>query len=88
MLHEHRLDENYVLKVADFGLSENTYAKSYFRQEQTAGVKLPVKWMAYESLTDGIFSEKTDVVSSVVWNTTKRKISLDQRNCDSENGYC
>jgi len=50
--------------VADFGLSENTYAKSYFRQEQTAGVKLPVKWMAYESLTDGIFSEKTDVVSS------------------------
>ena len=73
MLREHRLDENYVLKVADFGLSENTYAKSYFRQEQTAGVKLPVKWMAYESLTDGIFSEKTDVVSSVVWNTTKRK---------------
>ena len=65
MFHVRRLDQNYVLKVADFGLSENTYAKSYFRQEQTAGVKLPVKWMAYESLTDGIFSEKTDVVSSV-----------------------
>ena len=60
----YRLDQNYVLKVADFGLSENTYAKSYFRQEQTASVKLPIKWMAYESLTDGIFSEKTDVVSS------------------------
>ena len=54
------------LKVADFGLSENTYAKSYIGQEQTAGVKLPIKWMAYESLTDGIFSAKTDVVSSVV----------------------
>ena len=51
MFHLCRLDQNYVLKVADFGLSENTYAKSYIRQEQTAGVKLPVKWMAYESLT-------------------------------------
>ena len=63
-IYIYRLDQNYVLKVADFGLSENTYAKSYFRQEQTASVKLPIKWMAYESLTDGIFSEKTDVVSS------------------------
>ena len=62
----YRLDRNYVIKVADFGLSENTYAKRYFRQQQTTstGVKLPIKWMAYESLTDGIFSEKTDVVSS------------------------
>ena len=59
-----RLDQNYVIKVADFGLSENTYAKSYFRQQETTGVKLPIKWMAYESLTDGIFSEKSDVVSS------------------------
>ena len=66
MLNVCRLDQNYVIKVADFGLSENTYAKSYFRQEATAGVKLPIKWMAYESLTDGIFSEKTDVVSSAL----------------------
>ena len=66
MFHLCRLDQNFVIKVADFGLSENTYAKSYFRQQQTAGVKLPIKWMAYESLTDGIFSEKTDVVSSAL----------------------
>ena len=67
-----RLDQNYVIKVADFGLSENTYAKSYFRQQETTGVKLPIKWMAYESLTDGIFSEKTDVVSSAL-NTSYRE---------------
>ena len=60
-----RLDQNYVIKVADFGLSENTYTKDYIRHEQTAGVKLPIKWMAYESLTDGVFSEKTDIVSVV-----------------------
>ena len=65
-----RLDQNYVIKVADFGLSVNTYAKSYFRREQTDGVKLPIKWMAYESLTDGIFSEKTDVVSLIHCTTT------------------
>ena len=65
MVHVYRLDQNYVIKVADFGLSENTYTTDYFRQKKTAGIKLPMKWMAYESLTDGIFSEKTDVVSVV-----------------------
>ena len=47
--------------MADFGLSEDVYEKSYFRQGKSA-VKLPIKWMALESSTDGIFSEKTDVV--------------------------
>ena len=66
MFHVCRLDQNFVIKVADFRLSENTYAKDYFRQQQTSGVKLPIKWMAYESLIDGVFSEKTDVVSSAL----------------------
>ena len=62
-----RIDLNNVIKVADFGLTEDIYARNYFRQttEQEDGeppVKLPVKWMALESLNDGIFSEKTDVV--------------------------
>ena len=56
-----RIDTNFVIKVADFGLSEDVYEKSYFRQGKSA-VKLPIKWMALESSTDGIFSEKTDVV--------------------------
>ena len=56
-----------MLKVADFGLSEDIYARNYFRQstlgeEGDAPVKLPVRWMALESLHDGIFTEKTDVV--------------------------
>ena len=63
-----RIDLNNVIKVADFGLSEDIYARNYFRQggrqeENGEGpVKLPVKWMALESLNDGVFSEKSDVV--------------------------
>ena len=37
---------------------------NYFRQDNTAAsVKLPIKWLAIESIHDGVFSEKTDVVS-------------------------
>ncbi len=66
-----RIDSNLLIKVADFGLSESTYSKTYFREEYR-GVKLPVKWMAPESLTDGVFSEKTDVVRCDV--ISKRKL--------------
>ena len=56
------MDIHNVIKVSDFGLSEDMYAKNYFRQDKDAAVKLPIKWMAPESLNDGIFTEKTDVV--------------------------
>ena len=65
-----RIDLNNVIKVVDFGLTEDIYARNYFRQtaereeDGEPPVKLPVKWMALESLNDGIFSEKTDVVGS------------------------
>ena len=59
-----RIDDAWRIKVADFGLSENTGSKDYFRQntDEANGAKLPVKWMAMESLEQGVFSEKTDVV--------------------------
>ncbi len=61
----HRIDKDFVIKVADFGLSEDVYSRNYFRQgqgEEGSSVKLPIKWMALESILDGIFTEKTDVV--------------------------
>ena len=61
----YRIDSNGVIKVSDFGLTEEIYSKNYFRQTKSKGtpsVKVPVKWMAIESLHDGIFTEKTDVV--------------------------
>ena len=46
------------MKVGDFGLAEDVYTTGYFRQGKDDAVKL-----APESLRDGLFSEKSDVVS-------------------------
>ena len=61
-----RLDAGGNIKVADFGLSEDVYTTGYFRQGRDDNVKLPFKWMAPESMTDGVFNEKTDVVCTEV----------------------
>ncbi|XP_059810879.1 tyrosine-protein kinase Mer-like [Hypanus sabinus] len=45
--------------VADFGLSKKIYASDYYRQ--TVVSKMPVKWMAMESMAEMIFTTKSDV---------------------------
>ena len=62
LLFTFRLGENMNVKVADFGFSENMYSRAYVRTALDGGVRMPVKWMAPESILDGVFSEKTDVV--------------------------
>jgi len=63
LLQHCRIDVNNNVKVADFGLTENIYTKSYFRQDTSdTSVRLPLKWMALESIKLRVFSEKTDVV--------------------------
>ena len=63
-----RIDENNVIKVGDFGLSEDVYGSGYFcqsKEEATAREeKMPIRWMAPESIETGRYSEKTDVVST------------------------
>ncbi len=49
--------------MSDFGLTEDVYTVKYFQQDANHDIKLPLKWMALESLQQGKFSEKTDVVS-------------------------
>ena len=55
-----------MIKVADFGLTEDMYGRNYFRQRQSvtgSEDRLPIKWMAPESIENDIFTEATDVVS-------------------------
>ena len=64
-----------MIKVGDFGLAEDIYTTNYFRQVKEGGsVKLPIKWMALESLLDGIFTEKTDVVSNYTIDTVEASV--------------
>ena len=60
----YRIDTHFRIKITDFGLSEDVFERNYFRQDNSSGevVKLPIKWMAPESLNDRHFSEKSDVV--------------------------
>lgn len=59
------MDSHGIIKVSDFGLTEDVYTRNYFRQAKD-GAKLPLKWMALESIKLGVFTEKTDVVRSYV----------------------
>jgi len=64
--HNHRIDLSGVIKISDFQLAENMFDSGYFRQVNqgnSINVKLPFKWMPLESLQEGLFSQKSDVVS-------------------------
>ena len=52
-----------MVKISDFGLSENIYTSGYFRQNKKDAVRLPFKWMPPESLKDAIFTSQSDVVN-------------------------
>ena len=76
MFVPHRLDESYTVKVADFGLARDVYDKEYYSVHNKSGVKLPVKWMALESLQTHKFTTKSDVVRTL--SRTSSSIILQQ----------
>ncbi|XP_064629948.1 fibroblast growth factor receptor 2-like isoform X2 [Lineus longissimus] len=53
--------ENYILKIADFGLTRNIRNIDYYKK--TTDGRLPVKWMAPEALFDRKYTTKSDVWS-------------------------
>ena len=53
-----------VIKVADFGLAEDMYGTNYYRRSMSkSDERVPIKWMAPESIETNIYNETTDVVS-------------------------
>ncbi|XP_060532183.1 insulin-like peptide receptor isoform X2 [Cylas formicarius] len=55
------------VKIGDFGMTRDIYETDYYRKG-TSG-RLPVRWMAPESLADGVFTSDSDVWSYgiVLW---------------------
>lgn len=55
------------VKIGDFGMARDIYETDYYRKE-TKGL-LPVRWMAPESLADGVFTSDSDIWSYgiVLW---------------------
>ncbi|XP_041463958.1 insulin-like peptide receptor [Lytechinus variegatus] len=53
--------EDGTCKVADFGLARDIYQSDYYRKER--GGMLPIRWMAPESVKDGVFQTSSDVWS-------------------------
>ncbi|XP_066590355.1 insulin-like receptor isoform X2 [Prorops nasuta] len=59
--------EDLTVKIGDFGMTRDIYETEYYRKG-TKGL-LPVRWMAPESLKDGVFTSFSDVWSFgvVLW---------------------
>ncbi|KAK5650142.1 hypothetical protein RI129_001171 [Pyrocoelia pectoralis] len=51
--------EQRIVKIGDFGLTRDIYKNDYYRKEGEG--LLPVRWMAPESLVDGVFTCQSDV---------------------------
>ena len=54
----YRIDGNGVIKVADFGLTEDMYGNNYFRRRKSvtgSDEKVPIRWMAPESIENDIY---------------------------------
>ncbi|XP_034662373.1 fibroblast growth factor receptor homolog 1 [Drosophila subobscura] len=55
------VSDDYVLKIADFGLARDIQSTEYYRKNTNG--RLPIKWMAPESLQEKFYDSKSDVWS-------------------------
>ncbi|CAH1261831.1 RET [Branchiostoma lanceolatum] len=59
------ISDRKVAKIVDFGLSRDVYVSSAYERTSQGGEEelLPLKWMAVESLRDGVYTCESDVWS-------------------------
>ncbi|XP_053539574.1 macrophage-stimulating protein receptor isoform X2 [Ictalurus punctatus] len=71
------LDETFTVKVADFGMARDILDKEYYSIQDHKRAKLPIKWMAIESLQTQKFTTKSDVWSFgvLMWEMLTRGAS-------------
>nr|XP_045607313.1 atrial natriuretic peptide receptor 2-like isoform X2 [Procambarus clarkii] len=55
------VNANRTVKLADFGMTRPMYENNYYKFNRKG--MLPVRWMAPESLTDGVFTTMSDIWS-------------------------
>ncbi|XP_037952597.1 fibroblast growth factor receptor homolog 1-like [Teleopsis dalmanni] len=55
------VSDDYVMKIADFGLARDIQVTDYYRKNTNG--RLPIKWMAPESLHDKFYDSQSDVWS-------------------------
>ncbi|XP_055612956.1 fibroblast growth factor receptor homolog 1-like, partial [Uranotaenia lowii] len=55
------VSDGYVMKIADFGLARDIHSQEYYRKTTTS--KLPIRWMAPESLEENFYDSQSDVWS-------------------------
>lgn len=53
------VSDDFIMKIADFGLARDLHSQDYYRK--TTDGRLPVKWMAPESLFDKVYDAQSDV---------------------------
>ena len=43
-------------------MTEDMYGSNYYRKSETTNERVPIRWIAPESIEEDVYNEKTDVV--------------------------
>lgn len=69
------VSDDYVVKIADFGLARDIQESEYYRKNTNG--RLPIKWMAPESLRDKFYDTQSDVyVFGIECKPDREKLSI------------